>query len=80
MVPWKTFNIHGIFSFHKRFFIEEKVNFNFLNILHTKKKEIILRIVNWKVLRGTKNGLIFVNTFLEPLFLRVANMEYPGFL
>ncbi len=30
LVPWSTFNIHGIFHFHKRFF-------RLLNVLSTKK-------------------------------------------
>ncbi len=28
MVPWRTFNINGIFSFHKRFFKNKKFSFN----------------------------------------------------
>ncbi len=36
MVPWRTFNIHGIFPLHKRFFTVEKGSSDYA--LHTKKK------------------------------------------
>ncbi len=52
IVPWRTFNIHGSFPFHKRFFMVE----DYWNVLHTKTKMVILGTVHLKVLWGTKNG------------------------
>ncbi len=54
MVPWRTLKIHGIFSFHKRFFIVEKGSIDYSDILHSKKKMVLLKTVHWKVLWGPK--------------------------
>ncbi len=38
MVPWRTFNIHGAFQMHTRFFKEEKGCLDFLNVFILRKK------------------------------------------
>lgn len=51
---WKTFSIHGIFSFHERFFIVQKGSLDYSNILHTKIFFFFSRTDHCKVLLGTK--------------------------
>ncbi len=40
MVPWRTCNTHGIFPFHKKFFIVENGSLDYYNLLYTKKKRL----------------------------------------
>ncbi len=43
IVPLRTFSIHGTFPLRKSFYIVVKDYFDFLNVLHTKKKNGLLK-------------------------------------
>lgn len=55
MVQWRTLKIHGIFSFHKRFFID---SIHYSNVLYTNKKMVLLKNIHWKVFWGPKIVLV----------------------
>ncbi len=46
VVPWRNFNIHGTFPFHKRFFIMEKSWI--IKMIFTPGNQVLLNISQWK--------------------------------
>jgi len=53
MVSWRTFNIHGTFALHNKFFIVGKRFFRFLKCAHIMKKKWFC---SQKGSLGTQNG------------------------
>ncbi len=72
VVPWRTFNIHGISPLSKKFFIENTFSSDYSNVLKGSFKNCSLK-GSW----GTKNGSSIVKSPFGPLCGQVSNLVWP---